>query len=227
MMTSGEILGRLRDRLGAEGLRIILPVGRAELEGVGVHRVLPFAQGAVLVGDGGGEFVGRFLAVPRLGEDKDPLDAYTRRCVTRAVGEVVEGSAFELFFPFATEPVHLPFQQLGVAAGLAPPGPLGVQVHPVFGPWWAYRALVVLAAPMEAEARLAQSCAGCRGPCVNECEAHGAGSWSEGARVGPIVCGDACGARLRCPVGPASRYSVEQIAFHARARRAIVATRGA
>jgi len=40
---------------------------------------------------------------------------------------------------------------------------------------------------------------------------------------GEIVCGDACGARLRCPVGVEARYSPEQIAFHARARAAMLA----
>lgn len=219
----------MREALGAEGLRIVLPIGRAELEGAGVASLVPFAKGAVLVGDGGGEFFARFSAgrEERAGEEKDPLDAYTRRCVMRVVGEVLAGGAFEVFFPFATERVHWPFQRLGVAAGLPPPGPLGVQVHPVFGPWWAYRALVVLGVPMEREPRLAESCAGCRGPCVNECAAHGAGRWSDGVLVGAIVCGDACGARLRCPVGGGFRYSAEQIAFHARARRAVVAARGA
>ena len=64
------------------------------------------------------------------------------------VEEVVGGTEFEVFHPFASERVHLPFQRLGRAAGLPPPGPLGVQVHPRFGPWWAYRALVALAVPV-------------------------------------------------------------------------------
>ena len=102
-----------------------------------------------------------------------------------------------------------------------------MQVHPVFGPWWAYRALVALAVPVEAEPPLAESCAGCRGPCVNACEVHAPGRWRDGVLVGPIVCGDDCGARLRCPVGSAVPYSAEQIAFHARARRAIGDARGA
>lgn len=226
-MTSGEILGRLRERFGVEGLRIVLPVARVGLEAVGVDRVVPFAKGAVLVGDGGGELFARFSAASWAEEEDHPLDAYTRRGVMRVVEEVLRGTAFEVFFPFATERVHLPFQRIGVAAGLAPPGPLGVQVHPRFGPWWAYRALVVLGVPMETEPRLAESCAGCPGPCVNACDAHGGGRWNEGVLVGPIVCGDACGARLRCPVGESFRYPAEQIAFHARARRAVVAARGA
>ena len=116
-MTSGEILGRLRERFGVEGLRIVLPVARVGLEAVGVDRVVPFAKGAVLVGDGGGELFARFSAASWAEEEDHPLDAYTRRGVMRVVEEVLRGTAFEVFFPFATERVHLPFQRIGGRRG--------------------------------------------------------------------------------------------------------------
>jgi len=213
------LLERLRERFALEGLRIVLPLDEAE-----VREIVPSVGGAILVGDGGGEFFSRFLAGRR--EEDDPLDSYTRRVVRGVVEEVV-GAGFEIFHPFAGERVHLPFQRLGMAAGLPAPGPLGVQVHPRFGPWWAYRALVALAMPMAGEGALAESCRGCAAPCVNDCGEHAidGGRWVAGSLRGEIVCGDGCGARLRCPVGAGARYSAEQIAFHARARRAVAARR--
>jgi len=203
-------------------LFVVLP-----LEGEAVREWAPSARGAVLVGDGGGEFFSRFLAAG--GGETDPLDSYTRRVVRGVVEEVVGGNGCEVFHPFASERVHLPFQRLGRAAGLPAPGPLGVQVHPRFGPWWAYRALVTLAVPIAREGALAESCPGCAGPCVNDCTEHAldGGRWVAGGLRGEIVCGDACGARLRCPVGTKARYSSEQMAFHARARQAMAVARRA
>jgi len=214
------LLERLRARFALEELRIVLPV-----DGPALREFVPWAAGGVLVGDGGGEFFSRFLAA-RAGDEDDPLDSYTRRVVRGAVEEVL-GTGFEILHPFAGERVHLPFQRLGMGAGLPAPGPLGVQVHPRFGPWWAYRALVALPVPIAVDAALAESCRACAGPCVNDCREHATegGRWVAGALRGEIVCGDACEARLRCPVGVDARYSAEQIAFHARARRAVAARR--
>ena len=236
---SASFLTELEDRLAREALHVVLPVTGAVLEPV-TGRLLGESASAspwsaIVVGDGGGGFFARFLAASRAGEgprdEENPLDGFTRRRVNAVVEAVLgrHGLASAVFFPFATERVHLPFQRVGQAAGLPPPGPLGVQVHPVYGPWWAYRALVAVAAPLAAAAPLAVSCPPCRGPCVNECEAHARseGRWRDGVLLGPIVCGDACGARLRCPVGVGARYTAEQLAFHARARSAAAARRGA
>src|SRR5690606_40292919 len=45
-------------------------------------------------------------------------------------------------FPFWNEPNPLPFQAIARAAGLAP-SLLGLDLHPRYGPWIAYRALVL------------------------------------------------------------------------------------
>ena len=222
IVTDGQrLLERLRERFAAEGLFVVLPVEVEEL-----REVVPLARGAVLVGDGGGTFFSRFLAAGA-GEEGDPLDSYTRRVVRRVVEDVLGGTELAIFHPFAGEKVHLPFQRLGMVAGLPAPGPLGVQVHPRFGPWWAYRALVALAVPVESEGPMAESCRDCGGPCVNDCREHATagGRWVAGSLRGEIVCSDACGARSRCPVGRDAHYSPEQIAFHARARRALAARR--
>jgi hypothetical protein len=236
-----EVLRSLRRRLDLEGLHVVLPLPGVMFDGASVavggprlDELLEGGRGAVLIGDGGGEFFARFRATPAvtaqggktsLDAETDPLDAFTRTRVLAAVGEILdpEGIGFAVFHPFVREPVHLPFQRLGHAAGLPAPGPLGIQVHPVFGPWWAYRALVALTVVVERETELEAACPSCACPCVNACAVHRAIAPSSepagGDRFVSPTCDDTCGARRRCPVGVTYGYPDSQLAFHARARR--------
>ena len=75
----------------------------------------------------------------------NPLDRFTRAAITAARRAALghPGRA-RLLFPFTDSVPALPFQRLGRAAGLGAPGPLGLQIHPSYGPWWAYRGLIAL-----------------------------------------------------------------------------------
>jgi len=117
----------------------------------------------------------------------------------------------------------VPFQRLGRAAGLGGPGPLGLQIHPQFGPWWAYRGLLVLDRPLPAETPPGDGCAGCAAPCVAACPA---GAVSRGGfdvvacrarRLTAEPCRLSCAARIACVRGPEHRYRDEELAFHMRA----------
>src|SRR5205085_9114313 len=125
---------------------------------------------AVVVGDGGGDFFARFRARAD-GGGAHPLDHYTERVVRAAASRALAGSgiAHAVLFPFATASPPLPIQRIGLAAGLPPPGPLGLQVHPEYGPWWAYRALVLLGCEVDEEPPLPAPCLGCPAPCVAAC----------------------------------------------------------
>lgn len=235
-----EALAALRGRLAREGLHIVLP-----LSGVAFDRVLvdgaasPHASSltelsagataAILVGDGGPEFFARFQRArsrrPAAAAASDPLDDFTRARVAAAVAEVLgaAGTSYHVLYPFVGEPVALPFQRLGRAAGLPAPGPLGLQVHPIFGPWWAYRACVLAPLALTVEAPLPDPCAGCPRPCVSACP--GAAVTAGGLDVARCLahrridsaCHASCAARLRCPVGAVHRYPDDQLAFHMRA----------
>ncbi|HEY4188303.1 MAG TPA: hypothetical protein VGP07_24730 [Polyangia bacterium] len=235
MSAPDVILRALRARLHAEGLHIVLPLsGRAFDEscatsgGARARAWLPDAAGAVLIGDGGPRFFARFRAMrapDTSSEALNPLDDFTRRRVESAVTDVLgpAGLPHRLLYPFGDGTAPLPFQRLGQAAGLPAPGPLGIQLHPDFGPWWAYRALVIMPLPLETELPLTASCPPCDRPCVRGCPTHAS------ERGALPTCGDLCGARLRCPIGSAQRYPADQIAFHGRAREAMMrahATRG-
>jgi epoxyqueuosine reductase len=117
----------------------------------------------------------------------------------------------------------IPFQRLGRAAGLGAPGPLALQIHPQFGPWWAYRALVVLDRRLPPAAPPGDGCAGCPAPCVAACPAAAVARSGfdvracHAHRLSVVACHESCAARLACIRGPEHRYRDQQLAFHMRA----------
>lgn len=184
------------------------------------------AVSAIVVGSGGRALFERFRASSEASDGaRNPLDRFTRATVVAASGETLgaAGVAYRIYFPFTESVPALPFQRLGRAAGIGPPGPLGLQIHPTLGPWWAYRALIALAgewsdlAPAEP---LGDVCAGCPAPCVAACPAGAVrlGGFSVAdcharRRTAP-ACHLSCEARLRCVRGVEHRYSDDQLAFH-------------
>jgi hypothetical protein len=236
-------LARLRAALGEVGLNIVLPLGQAGLDRAGLDvrldRLLPGAGGAVVVGDGGGAFFAGFQAHrPPADADDNPLDRYTAHTIERAATQALAPDPFLIAFPFARAPGNststgwLPFQRLGQVAGLPRPGPLGVQVHPRFGPWWGYRALIVVRQPLVEEPPLAAPCDGCAAPCVRACPADAlAGRHLNidrcaGHRL-QDHCADRCASRLACVAGPEHRYPDAQLAFHMAASLRMIRTRHA
>jgi hypothetical protein len=163
-----------------------------------------------------------------------PLDAFTTARVL-AIARAALGEApgrWRVVFPFGPadgEPA-LPFQHLGMAAGLPAPGPLGLQIHPTYGPWWAYRAALLSRLPFAdatggdgapADEPLPDACAACTGPCRSACPAGAvtrAGFVFEPCRARRLAegspCAHACVARQACPVGVGHAYGAPQIAFH-------------
>ena len=228
---AASLLEALRERLSAEALHVALPLSAAAYDAVvattgapAAGELVDGAGGVMLIGDGGPRFFARFRdAAPYASGVDHPLDDFTRGCVTSAVDEVLSprGLPFRVLFPFDGAGTPLPFQRLGLAAGLPEPGPLGLQLHPEFGPWWAYRALVVLPVPLEAEPPLLPWCPPCERPCVRGCATDRPSDGVAALRATGELCSDACGARLRCPVGREHAYPPDQIAFHLRAREAL------
>ena len=233
---AAEVFARLRLSLRDEGLFIVLPLVADAFDAVclpsagpSAAELLPHIGTLMLVGDGGPTFFQRFQASRVVtAEGDNPLDDYTRSRIASVVERVLhpEGIPYAIRHPFGDEGGRpLPFQRLGCAAGLAAPGPLGLQIHPVYGPWWAYRALVATTLPHdEAVEEFAPFCPRCEQPCVTGCAVHpSVARGTATTPVGEATCGDGCGARGRCPVGVEHRYSMAQVAFHARAREVMTA----
>jgi hypothetical protein len=190
----------------------------------------PAANGALIIGSGGRALFARFGESPeRRDGAASPLDRFTAAAIAAATAEAMEDggeSGGSLFFPFTHSVPALPFQRLGRAAGLGGPGPLGLQIHPEFGPWWAYRGLIALAMSEAGWAAAAvggapgDGCAGCAAPCVAACPAGAVRSAGfsiadcHARRLTAPDCRLSCVARIRCVRGPEHRYTDEQLGFH-------------
>jgi len=195
------------------------PVTKLTLEGL-----LPRARAAVIVGAGGPRFFDLFSSGSPEAEDgaPNPLDRFTKRVAAEAVAAALRplGVAHAVYFPFDGAEPLIPFQRLGRAAGLGGPGPLGLQIHPTFGPWWAYRALIVVDRALTPPPPIGDGCAGCDEPCVVACPAQAvartgfAVSACHARRLVAEPCRLSCAARIACVRGPEHRYTDVQLAFH-------------
>jgi ferredoxin len=205
---------------------VLLPLALArfdEAAGAGAaQQLLAGAAGALIVGAGGRAFFDGFAREPEASDGApNPLDRYTRRIVERAVGEALAPLRvrYVVHFPFGAQPV-IPFQRLGRAAGLGGPGPLGLQIHPTYGAWWAYRGLLLLDRELPALPPPGDGCAGCDAPCVAACPAGAVQrtgflvSACQGRRLVAEPCRLSCIARIACVRGPEHGYSDAQLAFH-------------
>jgi hypothetical protein len=225
------VLEALTGALGARGLDVWMPLDAAAFDAavaptLRLASLLPGARAALVVGSAGPAFFEAFTRARAAGDARpDPLDRHTRAVVTEAARVALDplGVAHAERFPFVGEETPIPFQRLGRAAGLAPSSPLGLQIHPVHGAWWAYRALIAVDAELPRGATLTDGCAGCPAPCVAACP--GAAVRLEGFdvpachahRLAHEPCHLSCAARLACIRAPERRYSPEQLAFHMRA----------
>lgn len=179
----------------------------------------PEGGSIVLVGNGG-PAMWRAFSRARQAEDRPhELDAWTRRVmepVAAAVGARV-------VFPFEGPPYH-PFQRWAIAAEGLRPSPVGVLLHPRYGPWHAYRAALLFDArlPLPERRPAPHPCDSCQAkPCLAACpvSAFTAGGYDVVAcrahvrsEAGAPCRGGGCLARHACPVG--EPYAPEQAAFH-------------
>jgi methylmalonic aciduria homocystinuria type C protein len=141
------------------------------------------------------------LADPALAAEPHPLERYTEA----AIGAAFPG-ALIYYGHRRYAGAFLPLQRLAVATGLGALAPSGLVVHPVYGPWFALRAAVVVEGePPPARAPIPQPCrcdAACAGALAAARAAAGPDTWRAWLAVR-----DACSLR-------AHRYGEEQIRYH-------------
>ena len=160
-----------------------------DLAAAGFDIAHPFSRG-LLIGNTRALWA-PFVAARR--DEPDPLDRYTERCLAAAFPGAT------IYYAHARP--YLPFQQYAVEAGLAALSSTHLAIHPVYGPWFALRALVVQPGP--ARDPIEKPCA-----CTGECDrafarAIAATDWEAWLAV-----------RDACTIGRAWRYSDEQIRYH-------------
>ncbi|MBA3461868.1 MAG: hypothetical protein H0T46_18045 [Deltaproteobacteria bacterium] len=137
-----------------------------------------------------------FLAAANL-DEADPLDRYTERAIAAAFGDAPayfthreHGGAF------------LPFSRLAVATGLGALAPSHLVIHPIYGPWLALRAVVLVDGEPPARSPIPKPCT-----CAEACATALAAALPSTRWEDWLAVRDACPLRTY-------RYSVAQIRYH-------------
>ena len=183
------------------------------------------ARSVVLIGNAGGALWHAFAAAraadPGSFDSRHPLDRWMRPRIEAAAEAVGarpvfpnDGPPFVPILDWAqrAEPIHR--------------SPIGIMIHPAFGLWHVYRAVLLFAGRLDLPTRadLPSPCETCAGrPCLAVCPADAfAPDRFAVERCAPHVesaAGTACRergclARRACPVAPDMRYPRDAQAFH-------------
>lgn len=152
---------------------------------------------------------------PLLAGDANPVDRYCETAVRAALAGVAQ--AWELRFAPEPPPRRVAMQRLAHVAGLAHLSPSYLSVHPIYGPWIALRAAVVIdmPGPPGPPPVLAAPC---------DCSAHCMPHLQTALDMAREGVPDAATVERRwqawvavrdaCPVGRAYRYEEDQIRYH-------------
>ncbi|HEY5950447.1 MAG TPA: hypothetical protein VIV40_33380 [Kofleriaceae bacterium] len=145
----------------------------------------------------------KFLAARRsdaaLAQSGDPVDRYTEQTCERLDGA-------RCWFPHREyDGAFLPFQRIAAAAGMGTLSPSRLLIHPTYGPWFALRAIVLVAGDPITRVLPPAPC-DCADRCAAafECALDAQHSWRAWLAV-----------RDACCVGREHRYSDQQIEYHA------------
>jgi hypothetical protein len=156
----------------------------------------------------------------------DPIDTFSINTTDAVIEEQWADVERRLLYPHPACPVDL--VALGRAIGWQADSPLGLGIHPDWGPWSAFRALWILSAGLDSSSATPPTptpdvCLTCEThDCVQACPADAV---KVGRRFDLSACSDhraepasscavTCLARLACPVGTKHRYGREQMAYH-------------
>lgn len=170
----------------------------------------------------------------------NPIDSYSVALAQELQERFLQNAALTQLYPPTAHQTHIPLMRLGALANWSVASPLGLSLHPTFGPWFAYRCAwlsespvvpeAFMVSPTHTEAEVAELalnpslCLGCSAPCVKHCPAQ-AVSTEPGTLFNARRCHDYrapsdsschtdCHARRACPVGKEHQYDDAQLAYH-------------
>ncbi len=172
----------------------------------------------ILIGNAGPGMFQRFA------RERDPardhLDDWSRTVIDPLAGQL----GARALYPFDKPPYAFLTWAKRARAGFT--SPLGMNIHPVYGLWHAFRAALLFPVvfdllPASASASPCETCAG--RPCLTACPVSAfdgvrydveacAGHLAAMPEVACMTAG--CLARHACPVGKAYRYEAAQAGFH-------------
>ena len=215
-------LNELSEALARHGLRVRGGFTTSSESDREILAEAPWARSLILVGNVGSELWDKSSAVIGAMTGPDPMDRWTRQTID-PIALSIDG---HVLYPFAGPP-YWPFQRWAERAEGVRSSPIGIQIHPVYGLWHAYRAAILLREAVElSRAEQPHPCDTCADkPCLTHCpvNAFSKEGYDVAGCVDHVVATqqktDACGkvgclARLACPVGAAWRYRPDHARFH-------------
>lgn len=184
---------------------------------------------ALLIGNVGGAMWKAFEASKELSDGaKNPMDRWTRR----VIDDLIKTLSAEAVYPF-DRPLW-PFQRIAQSATGVQASPLGLFIHPEYGLWQAYRALIIFGRNEKLPSQfssfvdkaeiLIHPCDECEAkPCLSACPVAAFDGVSLSTQkcfshidsmVEPNCMSIGCRSRDACPIGAEYRYPEAQIQFH-------------
>jgi ferredoxin len=161
----------------------------------------------------------------KIGDVLEPIDTYSIEAISHFIESSYPDCRFKFLYPGDALGVSL--RDLGKAAGWHQDSAIGLGIHPVWGTWFAYRAVVLVdehfkmpdTPPVENQS----PCGFCIDkPCVSACPA-GALEYSAVDKIKTCsryrvkedsLCHSTCLARVACPAGKEHQYSDAQLSYH-------------
>ncbi len=237
-------MGLLQDitaALAPVGLNLIGTTPRSDYEALvppqyHIKPRFPETETVVVIGNGGGEFWRHFRGYAQtrsgyLQQHDHPLDDYTVEVIRVRLTPLLDAARtqYRILYPFQFfSGLTVSFMHLAQAARLSVPSILGVQIHPQYGPWIAWRAAVLIdhdVPALSAPAQDFEPCATCpERPCIAACPTQAVSAvrdWDLLAcmkhrlRV-PADCAERCHSRYTCVYGREHRYPEDELAYHQR-----------
>jgi hypothetical protein len=215
-------VAELKDALARDGLRLRGGFATDSKIDEDLLAQVPWARSLVMVGNVGSELWDKSGAEIGAITGPDPLDRWTRQTID-PIARSVDGIAV---YPFDGPP-YWPFQRWAERAEGVRSSPIGIQIHPEYGLWHAYRAAILLRTTIDLpRGEQPHPCDACADrPCLTRCpaDAFSIGKYDVDRCVDHVVaaqhdsssCSEVgCLARLACPVGDTWRYRADHARFH-------------
>jgi epoxyqueuosine reductase QueG len=172
----------------------------------------------ILIGNAGPDMFRRYQR--GRGTEAALLDDWTRD----TAGQLAADLGAQALYP--SDKPHFPFLRWARRAGAGHVSPLGLNIHPLYGLWHAYRAAFVfpVAFDLPMQPAGAHPCEACVDrPCLSACPVNAfSGSAYDAdacgkhlnSPMGGLCMTEGCQARRACPIGRAYTYEPPQLQFH-------------
>lgn len=175
-------------------------------------------------------------------DDMDPVDTYSLKLTRELHSRFFGDTDCTPLYPSPAQQAQIPLMRLGALAGWNVPSPLGLGLHPKYGPWSAYRAAWLTqssnipeqyecfnihpespaAQDIGALTQSADLCVGCAAPCAAACPAQAIQlgesinleRCTEHRLPHESACHSYCFARKACPIGSEHQYDDDQLRHH-------------